>query len=613
VLPETHQTQLIAQIHDQLEIRNSLIGCTDLDELAGAGLSLISEKLKPQTAALFLFDKGGNLRRVGIRGIDKKGRAISGAWYADESYQPGESFTGKAIYPVGDSQFGEPQWTNNLKTGSVDPKSAKAYTNLLGFLRCAMCVPLNGRHKTYGALEVINKLDSAGRPSRKCEFRPDDLYWLSVVGMSTASAITSLRRQAELDHLADVSTRQQEPFGKRFDAGREYTSMAERLVSAESPYSACLVRVVNETGKLKVVGRATDGIPWDGAAAIGSCTDLREGLAGKACRSAELIDYEDIEGHAGEFRHARWVRRSGLRSYACVPLKIQDRVVGTLSLFTRYRHRLYDTDKTFLRHIAAQIASVAESARKVDELRETAAAVSVDAEKGKLDALAAGYWAAIASHVHKYKSDLQCFKTGFESTVNASAAERASIANKHIRLIRLLLSEIESDTAPARTRVNINQLVRHILRFQEMVPTNAGIKFEKRLDHGLPALDARKADLRTVIGNLVSNSIRAVLKAGRTNGLVTVTTARMLVKDIERLELCVSDNGIGIPLEVRDKMYSSGFTTYPGGDGQGLYLTEQIVNNTFGGSIECISTVGRGTTFKIRIPLLRNQWKGERT
>jgi anti-sigma regulatory factor (Ser/Thr protein kinase)/putative methionine-R-sulfoxide reductase with GAF domain len=607
----SRQGVLAVRIRDLFEVRNNLLDCTDVPTLSEKGLALVREKLRSQTASLFLFGKDGYLKRVGVRGIDKNGLPIEDSWYADERYRPGESFTGRAVVPAGGSPYGEPQWTNDLEREPADPQSHKAYYNRLGFLKCAITVPLNGRHLTFGALEVINKLGKNGRPHKQAKFRLDDVYWLSVIGMSIASAVTTLRRQDELKLLSEISEWLLEPFGDGFSTPKIYSAMADRLSGPASHYCACIIRVVDDTGMLMTAGRASDSIPWDGGTELGKCVVAGEGIAGGVCQSGVRVVYEDVSEHADEFKHYGWVRRHELVSYACIPLKVHERTVGTLSLFTRYRHKFYPSDLTFLDNIAAQIAAVTESVRVVSRLHKTTAEIATGAERGKRDALAAGFEGGMTSYVHKYKNDLLNFQKGFEEMRLAKTARRASIAWQHIQQIELLLKEIAADISATRSRVNVNRLVQDIVRFYSMDPKSSGIAYAKNLDVALPDLEVREGDLRTIIDNLVTNAIKAIQKASRPQGAITVITARVRLNDIDYLQLTVTDNGVGIRNEDDARVYVRGYTTYPGGTGEGLFLIKRLVESSFGGSIQFNSTVGKGTTFTVRIPLLRYEWKEE--
>ena len=70
----------------------------------------------------------------------------------------------------------------------------------------------------------------------------------------------------------------------------------------------------------------------------------------------------------------------------------------------------------------------------------------------------------------------------------------------------------------------------------------------------------------------------------------------------EMAEITVGDTGKGIPLENRQKIFQLFFTTRPGGSGIGLASTFRIVQ-LHNGSIDFTSEVGRGTTFRIELPL----------
>jgi signal transduction histidine kinase len=70
------------------------------------------------------------------------------------------------------------------------------------------------------------------------------------------------------------------------------------------------------------------------------------------------------------------------------------------------------------------------------------------------------------------------------------------------------------------------------------------------------------------------------------------------------VEIRVRDNGIGIPEEVKDKLFQPFFTTKPTGEGTGLGLSisYDIVTQQHGGSIKVESEPGSFTEFTVRLP-----------
>ena len=72
----------------------------------------------------------------------------------------------------------------------------------------------------------------------------------------------------------------------------------------------------------------------------------------------------------------------------------------------------------------------------------------------------------------------------------------------------------------------------------------------------------------------------------------------------DAVEIRVWDNGIGIPADIRDKLFQPFFTTKPTGEGTGLGLSisYDIITQQHGGSIAVDSKVGEYSEFTIRLP-----------
>ena len=85
-------------------------------------------------------------------------------------------------------------------------------------------------------------------------------------------------------------------------------------------------------------------------------------------------------------------------------------------------------------------------------------------------------------------------------------------------------------------------------------------------------------------------------------------TLKVTTRDLgDAVEIRVRDNGIGIPAEIRDKLFQPFFTTKPTGEGTGLGLSisYDIVTQQHGGSITVDSKVGEYSEFTIRLPRAR--------
>jgi CheY-like chemotaxis protein len=138
-----------------------------------------------------------------------------------------------------------------------------------------------------------------------------------------------------------------------------------------------------------------------------------------------------------------------------------------------------------------------------------------------------------------------------------------------------------------------------------------GVRLEKRLEAGDAAIIGDATQLHQVAMNLCTNALQAM----ENGGVLEVTLDREEVAQSRRLShgnlgpgayvrLCVSDTGSGIPPQVLDRMFDPFFSTKGVGEGTGLGLSlvHGIVAD-LDGAIDVRTTVGRGTTFTIWLPI----------
>ena len=101
-----------------------------------------------------------------------------------------------------------------------------------------------------------------------------------------------------------------------------------------------------------------------------------------------------------------------------------------------------------------------------------------------------------------------------------------------------------------------------------------------------------------VINNLVTNAIQSY--NGEKNKTVTLSAKQV----DNNLVISVADNGCGIPEDVQEKIFNSMVTTKgKNGTGLGLFMSYSTIRGHFNGDLTFTSKIGKGTTFKITIPL----------
>ncbi len=112
-------------------------------------------------------------------------------------------------------------------------------------------------------------------------------------------------------------------------------------------------------------------------------------------------------------------------------------------------------------------------------------------------------------------------------------------------------------------------------------------------------LDSFPGPLEQVIANIVTNAAIHAFGPDEAGELFILAEP----VGTGEIELCIRDNGCGIPPEVQGRVFDPFFTTRmgQGGSGLGLYIVYNIVTSLLGGSIEVSSTPG-GTCFTMRFP-----------
>ena len=132
--------------------------------------------------------------------------------------------------------------------------------------------------------------------------------------------------------------------------------------------------------------------------------------------------------------------------------------------------------------------------------------------------------------------------------------------------------------------------------------------FKTSFDPALEKAEVVPQDMGRVILNLINNAFYAVAEKSRKEKsagnhfepMVTISTHQLP----GQIEIRISDNGNGIPGEVKDKIFQPFFTTKPTGQGTGLglSLSYEIVTKGHGGTLVLESTKEHGTTFIVRLP-----------
>jgi two-component system, sporulation sensor kinase E len=149
--------------------------------------------------------------------------------------------------------------------------------------------------------------------------------------------------------------------------------------------------------------------------------------------------------------------------------------------------------------------------------------------------------------------------------------------------------------APLQLRLaSLNDVVEKTLELLGPEIENRGVSVKKKLARNLTATPIDSTQMQQVMVNLVKNAVQAMTKGGS----LTLQTG----ETGDSVWVSVTDTGGGIPQEQINRIFEPFYTTKKKGTGLGLMIVQRIIR-AHNGRVELESNVGRGTTFRIWLPL----------
>jgi two-component system, sporulation sensor kinase E len=147
---------------------------------------------------------------------------------------------------------------------------------------------------------------------------------------------------------------------------------------------------------------------------------------------------------------------------------------------------------------------------------------------------------------------------------------------------------------PQLKPASLNEVVLKTLELLHPELENRGVHVKTKLARQLPVSSIDPTQIQQVLVNLIKNAIQAMTKGGT----LTLQTG----EGSDGVWFSVADTGGGIPQERINRIFEPFYTTKEKGSGLGLMIVQRIVR-AHGGRIELESEVGRGTHFRVWLPL----------
>jgi signal transduction histidine kinase len=356
------------------------------------------------------------------------------------------------------------------------------------------------------------------------------------------------------------------------------------------------------------------------AATPDEAVQVSETIVHQAVETRQSILTEDA-GSDERFCGGESIELVGIRSAMCVPLLVNDAVVGVAYVDRLSRTKVFGAeDLEFLTVLCNSAAVSIANAQLFSEVQATNAAITeahsqleasyvelketqqklIQAEKlSSLGRLVAGIAHDLKNILASVSGYAQLLKTPASDEQRNTYIERLNETTAMCtRMVRDLLSFARKEQiAPELT--SIAALVSAATDIIAAPAREAGVEIVREEAAGLPPVLVDPTQMARVLTNLMTNAVQAMEQAPAPRRLTIRTAAE---PDAMRIE--IEDTGCGIPEHTIGKIFDPFFTTKSKGKGTGLGLSLcQGIVAAHSGEINVESNPGQGTRFTLRLPL----------
>ena len=180
---------------------------------------------------------------------------------------------------------------------------------------------------------------------------------------------------------------------------------------------------------------------------------------------------------------------------------------------------------------------------------------------------------------------------------------RLCVLEAQVRRMMRLLDGCGADASAARrVRVDLAAVIRNAVSELDVVLERQRIDIRSNIEGDLPTLLGDGDLLHRVMLNVLMNAADSIAGGGRIE--IDARVKQGSPRQVESIDVEITDTGAGIPADLLQRVFEHGFTTKRCGEshGLGLCICREIIE-LHGGDIQLSSEAGRGTTVRISFPL----------
>lgn len=453
-------------------------------------------------------------------------------------------------------------------------------------------------------------------------------YWTIRVLANPVRQLVEATRTVALGRFQPISLRESGEVGELINAFNrigESLNLSYRRLATMNSLAAALVSDIRKNDiEERVVRAVIDSM--NAAACILLAPDSRgnpvvEYSVGMgACRNSEEVDWKGfswisrvIESKEPQHENRIVFRcrddESGVelvfKKFVGVPVKLHDRGTGVLAVFNLEEgHDFDESDMSLLSAFANQAAVAIQNSSYFEQIQDDLKSIRklkdelIQSEKmSAIGQLVSGVahelnnpMGVVVGYAELLKDETADNKLSAYSAKILEAAQRASgIVRNLLTFSRKQPHELES--------ADLNGVVKSVIDIMAHQLKLGRLEVRLDLESGLSNVRGNRQELQQVVLNLLTNAMQAM--EGRPDPILQIRTENRG----NRVLVTVSDNGPGVPEDIRSKIFEPFFTTKPVGRGTGLGLSICYgIINDLRGTISLESSPGNGAEFVIDLP-----------
>jgi signal transduction histidine kinase len=291
--------------------------------------------------------------------------------------------------------------------------------------------------------------------------------------------------------------------------------------------------------------------------------------------------------------NSAFLKRENINAFVGLSVKTDNIYLAVLYISFRSIHR-FTQDEIHLVNLFANQASVAlQIARLLEKEQNARASLEMkeflDNFGGNLSHRITGVAGTTPVHVRLIRRELQQIGVNSQK-IEQSLSQIENDINRLIEMASKIREMPELQGSPEL--ININELLSTTAQTVVAPPINLVEKlFSEDVWTNLP-----KTQLKDVFENIIRNATEHMPDGG------TVKIS-MSIRDDGKVDILITDTGSGIDSKKFDKIFELGYSEKKGGIGYGLWWSRTFMRR-IGGEINVSSVLGKGSTFKITIPLI---------